>query len=57
MLKKGLKTPIFWYLLVIVCISALILPTTLLAGKAKSSSGQGKWWDTVPEDENPFMLL
>ena len=53
MLKKGLKTPIFWYLLLIVCISALILPTTLLAGKAKSSSGQGKWWDVEPEPEIP----
>jgi hypothetical protein len=53
MLKKGLKTPIFWYLLVIVCVSALILPTTLLAGKAKSSSGQGSWWDTIPEEEKP----
>ena len=53
MLKKGLKTPVFWYLLVIVCVSALILPTTLLAGKAKSSSGGGNWWDVEPEVENP----
>jgi hypothetical protein len=53
MLKKGLKAPIFWYLLVIVCISALILPTTLLAGKSKSSSSQGKYWDTIPEEEIP----
>ena len=53
MLKKGLKTPIFWYLLVIVCISALILPTTLLAGKSTPSSGGGKWWDVEPEPENP----
>jgi hypothetical protein len=53
MLKKELKAPIFWYFLVVVCVSALILPTTLLAGKAKSSSSQGKYWDTIPEDENP----
>ena len=53
MFKKGFKTPIFWYLLVIVCVSTLILPSTLLAGKAKSSSGQGKWWDVEPEPENP----
>ena len=36
MFKKGLKSPLFWYLLVIICVSALILPTTLLAGKAKT---------------------
>ena len=53
MLKNGLKTPTFWYVLVIVCVSALILPTTLLAGKAKSSSSQGKWWDVEPEPEIP----
>jgi len=46
MLKKGLKTPIFWYLLVIVCVSALILPTTVLAGG-------GAWWDVEPEPEDP----
>ena len=34
MSKKGLKTPIFWYFLVIFCAFALILPTTLLAAKA-----------------------
>jgi hypothetical protein len=53
MLKKGLKTPIFWYFLVIFCVFALILPATPLAGKAKSSSSQGKYWDTIPEDETP----
>jgi hypothetical protein len=53
MLKKGLKTPIFCYFLVIFCVFALILPATPLAGKAKSSSSQGKYWDTIPEDETP----
>ena len=47
------KTPIFWYLLVIICVSILVLPLTLIAGKSKSSSSQGKYWDTVPEEENP----
>ena len=51
MLKKGLKTPIFWYLLVIVCVSALILPTTLLAGKPESSNSQGAYWKNEPEEE------
>ena len=40
-------------MLVIICVSALILPTSLLAAKAKSSSGQGNWWDVEPEGENP----
>ena len=53
MLKKGLKTPIPWYFLVIVCISFLILPAALLAGSSASSSSQGKYWDTIPEDETP----
>jgi hypothetical protein len=53
MLKNSLKTPVFWYFLVLICVFALILPTTLLAGKSNSSSSQGKWWDTTPEDEVP----
>ena len=51
--RKRIKTPIFWYFLVIVCVSILILPTTLMAGKSKSSSNRGKYWDVTPEKENP----
>jgi hypothetical protein len=47
------KTPIFWYLLVIVCVSILVLPATLFAGKSDSSTSRGKYWDTVPEEEVP----
>jgi hypothetical protein len=46
------KTPIFWYLLVMVCVSIFIFPSTLIAGKSKSSSSQGKYWDTVPEEDD-----
>ena len=53
MLKKRLKTSIYWYLLVIVCVFALILPTTLMAGKAKSSTSQGAYWKNEPEEEAP----
>jgi hypothetical protein len=53
MLVKKMKTPISWYFLIIVCISILILPSTLMAGKSQSSSNRGKYWDTIPEDENP----
>ena len=38
-------------MLVIVCVFALILPTTLQAGKAKSSSSQGAYWKNLPEEE------
>ena len=48
-----INSSIFWCLLVVACVSILILPTTLLAGKSESSSNQGKYWNTVPEDENP----
>lgn len=47
--RKRIKTPIFWYFLVIVCVSILIIPTTLMAG----TSSQGKYWDVTPEPENP----
>ncbi|UCF94701.1 MAG: hypothetical protein JSW39_11260, partial [Desulfobacterales bacterium] len=56
MSKKGLKTRIFLYCLVVVCVTALIFPTTLMAGKSKPSSSQGKWWDVTPEPENPAPL-
>jgi hypothetical protein len=50
MVRKKIKTPVLWYLLVIVCVSIFILPSTLTAGKSESSSNRGKYWDTVPEE-------
>jgi len=50
------KTPILWYFLVIVCVSILILPATLMAGKSQSSSNRGKYWEVTPEPENSAPL-
>ena len=53
MVRKRSKRTIFWCLLVFVFVSALILPTPLLAGKTESSNSQGAYWKNEPEEEAP----
>jgi len=52
-MPRRIKGPSFWYLLIIVCVSALILPSPLSAGKSKSSFSQGAYWKNEPEEEAP----
>jgi len=49
--KSVLVKRTFWCVGILLLVGLLVLPTNLIAGKAKSSSSQGKWWDTIPEDE------
>ncbi len=48
-MEKGFKRKLPGFLLVILCVFALIVP----ASAAASSATQGKWWDVEPEEEVP----
>ncbi|MEJ2169737.1 MAG: M14 family zinc carboxypeptidase [Desulfobacterales bacterium] len=52
-MPRRINAPRFSYLLIIFCVSALILPSTLPAAMAKSSSSQGAYWKNEPEEEAP----
>jgi hypothetical protein len=52
MLKKDSKTKMPLYFLMIVCVLIFISPQTSMAAKS-NSVGQGKYWETIPEEENP----
>ena len=45
-----------WYLTIIILVGFLFIPNSLIAGKGEASNSQGKWWDTVCEDEIPSDL-
>ena len=42
-----------WFFSIALLAGLMILPSNLSAGKGGASTNQGKWWDVVPEDENP----
>jgi len=50
---QGLHKKIPIFLAVILCFVFLFSSPNAIAKKPSSSPSQGKWWDVVPEDENP----
>ena len=51
-----MKNRRFWFLFSIILAGLLLMPSSLIAGKGGASTNQGKWWDTVCEDETPSPL-
>lgn len=49
MVKKRLKTQTSWFLLVMLIVTILVAPVSITS----SQQEQGRWWETVPEDEFP----